>query len=290
MSAAIDKRPLLSQSTSSSSQHLPPTKPAPDPPPHPTAPPTTSTAPTTRPDLSSQPYPAYHAGFLSVLFFHWVGPLLERARTGPITATDLFAAPLHMRAAHYTRQLHTSYCHYIRRPTPPKSFILLRAILHAYSRRFFHPLWTLRSLHLCLVMTRPLVLRQLLLWVEWSEADMGASGGGAGGNLFSFSFASWPQVNGGVYWAVVLSLMTMVQALLAHHFWWRGMQLAITVRGACIGLIYSKALTMHTRHRAEYNSGRISNLASVDCDNMVRSQHHSPIGSSWPLLCVECVR
>ena len=74
-----------------------------------------------------------------------------------------------------------------------------------------------------------------------------------------------------MYWAVVLSLLTLVQALLAHHFWWRGMQLAVSVRGACISMIYSKALTMHTKHRAEYSSGRISNLASVDCDNMVRA-------------------
>ena len=44
------------------------------------------------------------------------------------------------------------------------------------------------------------------------------------------------------------------------------MQLAVSTRGACIGLIYSKALTMHTRYRAEYSSGRISNLASVDAD------------------------
>ncbi len=54
--------------------------------------------------------------------------------------------------------------------------------------------------------------------------------------------------------------------VLCSSFWWRGMQLAVSVRGACIGLIYSKALTMHTRHRAEYSSGRISNLASVDAD------------------------
>ena len=173
-----------------------------------------------------------------------------------------------MRATHYTRQLHSAYCHYIRRPQPPTSFILFRAILSAYWRPYFIVLWTLRSLHLCLVMTRPLVLRQLLLWVEWGEAGIAADGGG-GGSLLSFTFASWRQVEGGVYWAVVLSLMTLVQALLAHHFWWRGMQLAITVRGACISLIYSKALTLHTRHRADYSSGRISNLASVDCDNML---------------------
>ena len=227
---------------------------------------TSSSTHTDRPDLSSLPYPPYRAGFFSVLFFHWVGPLLERARTGPITAADLFAAPIHMHATHYVRQLYAAYRHYIRRPSPPTSFILFRAILRAYNRPFFYPLWLLRSLHMCMVMTRPLVLRQLLLWVERSE--LGLSGGG-GGNLFSFSFASWSQVDGGVYWAVVLSLMTMVQALLAHHFWWRGMQLALSVRGACIGLIYSKALTLHTRYRAEYSSGRISNLASVDCDNML---------------------
>ena len=178
-----------------------------------------------------------------------------------------------MQAAHYTHQLHAAYRHYVHRPDPPSSFVLFRAILRAYRHTYIYPLFTMRSLHLCLVMTRPLVLRQLLQYVEWSEARIDAEGG-AGGSLFTFSFASWPQVDGGIYWAVVLSLMTLVQALLAHHFWWRGIQLALSVRGACIGLIYSKALTLHTRHRADYSSGRISNLASVDCDNMVRITKH----------------
>ena len=58
---------------------------------------------------------------------------------------------------------------------------------------------------------------------------------------------------------------------------WYGVQLALSVRGGCIGMLYAKSLSMHTSHRHEYSSGRISNLASVDGDNMMnlywKAQH-----------------
>ena len=50
---------------------------------------------------------------------------------------------------------------------------------------------------------------------------------------------------------------------------WYGVQLALSVRGGCIGMLYAKSLSMHTSHRHEYSSGRISNLASVDSDSLM---------------------
>ena len=47
------------------------------------------------------------------------------------------------------------------------------------------------------------------------------------------------------------------------------MQLALSVRGGCIGMLYAKSLSMHTSHRHAYSSGRISNLASVDSDSLM---------------------
>ena len=102
--------------------------------------------------------------------------------------------------------------------------------------------------------------------------------------------ALWRHIDVGVYWAVLLSVITLVMAFLNHHFWWHGVQLALTVRGACIGLLYLKSSSMHWSHRAEYSSGRISNLASVDGDNLMNFMWgavHELIAA--PILIVLCV-
>ena len=108
------------------------------------------------------------------------------------------------------------------------------------------------------------MLRQLLLFIsaafvaERSDWDAGEQI-----TVGSFSFARWAHISDGVYWAVTLALMTLVLAVLNHFSWWIAVQLALTVRGGCIGLLYHKSSRMHWSRRAEYSSGRICNGEGV---------------------------
>ena len=248
-------------------------------------------ASSTLPPLSSLPYPGDKSGLWSLLLFTWVQPILDRGRVGPLTPSDLFLSPSHLLSATYTRELQEAYRWYSSQPSPHPSNLLLRAIVRAYRQRYFVRLWSMRCVLLLLTIIRPFILRQLLLFIsdafvqskdDWDAGDQLT--------VLSFTFASWRHIDVGVYWAVLLSVITLVMAFLNHHFWWHGVQLALTVRGACIGLLYLKSSSMHWSHRAEYSSGRISNLASVDGDNLMNFMWgavHELIAA--PILIVLCV-
>ena len=61
---------------------------------------------------------------------------------------------------------------------------------------------------------------------------------------------------------------------------WIGVSVAMSSRGACIGLIYDKSLKLNSCERARYTSGRIANLANVDCDN-IRDFMWGSVHESW---------
>lgn len=54
----------------------------------------------------------------------------------------------------------------------------------------------------------------------------------------------------------------------AHHFWWVGVGVAMSVRGSCQGLVFDKCLKLGSSARSRYTAGRIANLANVDSDNV----------------------
>lgn len=238
------------------------------------------------PPLSSRSYPGLTSGYWSLLSFSWVRPILDRGRAGPLTSDDLFQSPAHLMSATYTRELEEAYRYYQSLPARPSNQ-LLRAVLRAFRRRYFRWLWSMRCLLLLLTIVRPFILRQLLLFIseafvqQRSDWDRGEQL-----TLLSFTIASWSQVSEGVYWAMTLAIITLAMAMLNHHFWWVGVQLALTVRGSVIGLLFLKSLRLHWSHRAEYSSGRISNLASVDGDNcmnfMVRAESTLLNSEQWP--------
>ena len=87
--------------------------------------------------------------------------------------------------------------------------------------------------------------------------------------MLGWSLAPWSSVRVGVGWAALLSAITLVISVLNHWLWWTAVQFALTVRGGCISLVYHKSLSMRAAERAEYSSGRLANLASVDGDNLM---------------------
>ena len=173
----------------------------------------------TFPPLSHLPYPPYHEGFFSILFFNWVNPILTRGRTGPITPADLFASPHHMLAATYTSELQAAYTHFATLPKPPSN-ILIRAVIRAFRRRYFVRLWIMRCVLLTLTMIRPFVLRELLVFVSAAFLAQQANYNDDDQlTVLSFKFASYSSISDGIYWSVTLSLLTLVMAFLNHHFW-----------------------------------------------------------------------
>ena len=281
---SADPTPLLSDIPPAADRPPPTHQPPPAPPttsPHTSHAAASASASPTFPPLSHLPYPPCREGFFSILFFNWVSPILTRGRAGPITPSDLYASPHHMLAATYTSEMQTAYDYYASLPSPPSN-LLMRAIIRAFRRRYFVKLWAMRCVLLTLTMIRPFVLRELLVFV--SAAFLAQQSNYSDDDQFtvlSFKFASYSSISDGIYWSVTLSLLTLVMAFLNHHFWWYGVQLALSVRGGCIGMLYAKSLSMHTSHRHEYSSGRISNLASVDGDNMMNFmwsvQHYTHI-------------
>jgi ATP-binding cassette subfamily C (CFTR/MRP) protein 1 len=188
---------------------------------------------------SPLPWPEYSSSLWSRCSFSWVSPLIKQGYERPLTLQDLYSLPQHMSVDSTVEELTENFQRF-----SGSKLAILWAILATYKWQYFLPLYAQRLLVLILILMKPVVLRSFIEKVSASEYHA------------AFLFA------------VVLTLLTIFIAWLRHWFYWNNVKLALTLRGALVGMIYRKLLRLDNSYSLLYNSGRITNLASVDCDNL----------------------
>jgi hypothetical protein len=176
----------------------------------------------------------------SWLVFQWVSPLIATGAKRDIDVNDLYLLPERYMARTYTAKIFDAW-HANKHLT---RWRFAWSTWHSYGS-ILKRMWCLKIIIIALTLSRPIILSLLLRGIT-------------NGDDTSTSFLL----------IAALTCVSMIQALAVHHFWWFGVSVAMSSRGACIGLVYDKSLKLHSCERSVYTSGRISNLANVDCDNI----------------------
>lgn len=170
------------------------------------------------------------------LTFGWASALIATGYKRDIDQHDLHLLPEQYSAPVYTKRIFDAW--HQNRHVVKNRFAW--SIWHAYGS-ILRYMWVLKMIIIALTLARPILLSTLL---------RGVTNGAETSTSLLLIFA--------------LTCVSMIQALSVHHFWWYGVAVAMSSRGACIGLVYDKSLKLHSCERAVYTSGRISNLANVD--------------------------
>jgi hypothetical protein len=193
-------------------------------------------------------------GLWEFISFGWVSPLIATGFKRDIDTHDMWLLPEPFMAHSYTPILFRNW------HAPDLRTCTSNRLAWTVWRTFKSKLmkmWCMKWVIMALTLLRPVVLAMLL---------QGVTAG----------VSRWTQVS----WVVLLSLTSVGQAVLTHHYWWIGVSVAMSVRGSAIGLVFDKSLKLHSAERSRFTSGRIASLANVDADNM-RDFMWGAVHESW---------
>ena len=210
----------------------------------------------------------YQAGFLSLLYFQWMAPLMSVGYQRPLELNDIWAVnpdrSVDVMAARLKEAMKR------RNANPGKLDPLAMAIYDTFKKDF----WIGGACQLtagCMQVLTPFTLRYLITFVE--EAYIAKINGGAS-----------PSVGRGVGLVIGITSMQMVQSLCMNHFFYRGMLVGGQARSTLIACIFEKAMKLSGRAKAGgrdtsnsgkileatsgngegWGNGRINNLMSTD--------------------------
>lgn len=125
---------------------------------------------------------------------------------------------------------------------------LLRTLLSTFGRKFF-ALGVLKFLNDCLSFAGPLLLNQLVQFVEFDDTDLKT----------------------GLVYASALFLSTFTCAMLNVHFTHLLNKLCLRIRIALIGLVYRKSVITKLNELGKFSIGEVLNFMSIDCDSVVNA-------------------
>ncbi|DBA68013.1 TPA: hypothetical protein ACH3X2_014044 [Trebouxia sp. C0005] len=201
-----------------------------------------------------KPFGLHTANLYEKLSFDWGAPLLEKGSYGQITEemADCLPPP-EDEAPLRAQQFADCYDQCRERAASGrlwflKSNLFARTMLNLYWHRMaLHGFWTLMEVAVRLL--SPLLLRQLLLWLEGNKA-YGSKGG--------------YSVGLGWLWAILLGTSGYLSTLTHHQAFWYGMHGGFMMRQQAISAIHAKMLRLNSASIAAVSVGKVVNLVSND--------------------------
>lgn len=125
---------------------------------------------------------------------------------------------------------------------------LIKCLLRSFGRNF---LWlgVLRFLNDCLGFSGPLLLNQLVQFVEVKDSDL----------------------KDGVFYALALFFTSLICSLLNIHFTNLLNKFCLRIKTSLISLVYQKAVLVKLNELNKYSTGQIVNYMSIDNDSIVNA-------------------
>nr|POF04550.1 oligomycin resistance atp-dependent permease yor1 [Quercus suber] len=199
----------------------------------------------------------YQAGFLSVLYFQWVSPLLSAGYRKPLELSDIWSVNPTRSVDVLTPRLEKALQR--RKAHPGKLDPLLMAIVDTFKKEIIIGAICQLTAGVLQVLT-PFMLRYLIQFAD--EAYVARYQGGVP-----------PSVGKGVGIAIGISSMQLVQSMCTSHFIYRGMIFGGQARSTLIACVFEKAMKLSGRAKVGiegvdskegWGNGRINNLMSTD--------------------------
>ncbi|RUS35015.1 ABC transporter type 1, transmembrane domain-containing protein [Jimgerdemannia flammicorona] len=197
----------------------------------------------TNPEATSSP--------ASILFFHWIQPLITKSYKGQLDFSDLWAVPDFLSLANAHAAFSKHWAVEVKKPKPS----LLRAIFKAFGLLYISPI-------LCILIAstlqylQPSLLNPLLTFINsYAKDSQGA-------------YINTPQpLSVGIVVAVGLFLLSVIASIFSAWFFKLACNFGFVIRAAMIAAIYRKSLRLSPASRQTATVGEITNRMSVDAEN-----------------------
>lgn len=170
--------------------------------------------------------------------------MLREGRRTPLTVEQLLPLTPQENPARIDSAFQGEYSRQSSRPRP-----LLRTIW-SLEKKNLALAFLISMLHLAVLVGNPLLLRELIRWLE-----------GAGS----------PDVSSGYALALALVVTSIVGSLAVHHMFQVVLRMMIRVRVPLVAIIYRKALRLTQEARQATSAGQIINLMGTDAQKFINA-------------------
>ncbi|KAB5563095.1 P-loop containing nucleoside triphosphate hydrolase protein [Coniochaeta sp. 2T2.1] len=177
--------------------------------------------------------PEYNAGFFSLLFFGWMGPLMTTGYKRTLDFTDIWSVNPNRSVVPLTDKMHASFK---RRVKDGDKYPLLWAMHETFFKEFWIGGMCQLSSAILQVLS-PFTLRFLIKFA--TDAYIAQTQG-----------LPAPHIGQGVGLVIGITAMQVLQSLGTNHFIYRGMLIGGMARASLISLIYEKSMVISGRAKA----------------------------------------
>ena len=196
-------------------------------------------------------HPIEYVNPLSLLTWWWVGDIFHIGKQRRLLHSDLHPPPVEDQSATISQAWERAWAAQLS-ANPTRCPSVWRTLIAIFGWRFF-----VRGLPLAIVslakIAQPLLLRQLVLFLEANDGeDVGSQGG----------------VGVAFVYAVLLFLACVVQSVVQHRYFFNVYRQGGQTRIALSSAIYRQALSLQTTHFLSTSTGSMTNLVAADAGKL----------------------
>ncbi|KIJ66691.1 hypothetical protein HYDPIDRAFT_26121 [Hydnomerulius pinastri MD-312] len=231
--------------------------------------------------------PEATAGFVSLLWFSWITPLLSLGYARPLEAPDLYKLQDHHASTVIANSILTSFARRRKeadeynarlangeispglkgiwwsirgvrterekawREQDGKRRASLIYAMNDSIKWWFWSAGILKVMGDTAQVTSPLVVKAIINFATESYAG-------------HFAGTATPAIGAGIGLSFALFALQLIASWCTHHFFYRSMASGVLIRGGLITAIYSRALALTSRARVNMSNGRLVNHISTD--------------------------
>ena len=204
-------------------------------------------------------HPIERCNWLSLLTWWWVGDIFRVGKQRRLVHSDLHPPPLEDQCATISRAWEQAWAAQLA-ADPTRCPSVWRTLIAIFGWRYF-----VRGLPLALVslakIAQPLLLRQLVLYLESNDGqDVGSQGG----------------VGIAFLYAVLLFLACVTQSVVQHWYFFCVYRQGGQTRIALSSAIYRQALSLQTTHFLSTSTGSMTNLVAADAGKLEELVMYAP--------------
>lgn len=187
--------------------------------------------------------------FLSKVLIFWANPLIKKGREGRLQVpSDVFGLPKALKTMRLSRsfqgELRLSFNPDVQESTNT-SYSLLKTFFSSFGPQFFAIGLLKLFADLC-GFASPLLLSQIITFMESEDANI-----------------SW-----GYYYALALSLTSLIVALCNTHFNLFMSELGLKVRASVVSAVYDHTVDASSQELSKFKVGEVINFMSTDIDRI----------------------
>jgi ATP-binding cassette, subfamily C (CFTR/MRP), member 10 len=203
----------------------------------------------------------------SQLTFSFISSLVALGVKRPLGIDDTAPLAGADRTAHIA-QLFQRYWHEECLKHPSTVDQSRRSLIHVFNRLFGSVYYWLGALKFCsdmMAFAGPVLLERLVDFVEYRDTEAAHGSSHSGGALWE-----------GYMYAGGLIASTILSAIMSSQYSFYINIISMRLRAAVISAVYRKSLTVTPSSRREFTTGQITNIMSVDTDqivNIIQSFH-----------------